>query len=165
MKQERSVVSVLNPEDFSYLTVCNNNLNRFLSDENNRKLMQEAFVNRYKNTKMSYTTLQAQHEMYLMSLKYASQIYNNVEPVFIVDGLYYENFFLKEKDRSKRVEFLEIFVEELHKAGIKNYENFFKVYNKFQSVRNNPKVIQGIEIFKKTYDSFKQDVLNAQLPK
>lgn len=165
MKQERSIVEVLNPDDFSCLTVCNNNLNRFLSDKNNRDILQEAFVKRYKENKIIYTTLQAQHEMYLMSLKLASQIYNNVEPVFAVDGLYYERFFIREKDRNERIKFCEIFVEELQKAAKNNFENLFKVYDNNLSVRNNPKVINQIEFLKNTFEALKKDILNTKLLK
>ena len=127
MKQERRVVTVLNPDDFSYLTVCNNNLNRFLSDKNNRDILQEAFVNKYKNNKIAYTTLQAQHEMYLMSLKLASQIYNNVEPVLAIDGLYYEKYFIQEKDRTQRIKFCEY----LSKNYIKQQKVILKTYLKY----------------------------------
>lgn len=162
METKNSIVSVLNPDDFSYLTVCNNNLNRFLSDPDNRNILQQAFIKRYKDTKMTYTTLQAQHEMYILSLKYASKIYNDVRPVYVVDGNYYQKMFDAAKnDANKKIEIAKIFVSELQTAAYRNYKNFFAVYDNSTELKNDEKVSKNIVILKNAFTSLVADIENA----
>ena len=166
METKNSIVSVLNPDDFSYLTVCNNNLNRFLSDPANRSILQQAFVKRYQNTKLTYTTLQAQHEMYLLSLKFASKIYNSVKPVYAVDGNYYQKQFDAAKnDTNKKIEISKIFVSELQTAAYHNFKNFFAVYESSAELKTDEKISKNIAMLKNTYSSLVADIENANTAK